>query len=176
MSEMSSDRDTEVQELLDKQAIQDVMVQYCRGLDRMDGALISSVYHPDAYDDHGGRTFSGADVGQSIVDWLKELNVKIGIHHITNQTILVNGDIAGCESYYTGFMLESHDGDQRTMQMMGRYLDRLERRNGEWKISRRKVVAEMFRYLPSGDDPSAAHWHLEARHDPDPSYAVLGGR
>ena len=49
-------RDREVQELLDKQAIHEVMIRYCRGLDRMDAELVGSAYHPDAHDDHGGRT------------------------------------------------------------------------------------------------------------------------
>jgi SnoaL-like domain len=176
MPDVSSERDPEVQELLDKQAIRELMIRYCRGLDRMDAELISSVYHPDAHDDHGGRTFSGADIGKSILDWTRELNVEMGSHHITNETIRVDGDTAACESYYSGFMLECHDDGQRTIQMVGRYLDRLERRNGEWKISERVIVAEMFRYLPSGTESSAPHWHLEARQDPDPSYALLAGR
>jgi len=171
MSEAATDRDPAVQELLDKQAIREVMMRYCRGLDRMDAELINSVYHPDAFDDHGGRTFSGGDLGKSILDWTRELNVEMGSHHITNQTIRVDGDAAASESYYSGFMLECRDSEQRTIQMVGRYLDHLERRNGEWRISRRVVVPEMVRYLPSG--PGEPHWHLDARQDPDPSYALL---
>jgi hypothetical protein len=175
MAETVGGRDPKVQELLDKQAIYEVQVRYCRGLDRADGALISSAYHPDAQDDHGGRTFRGADVGASILDWLRESRVEMGTHHITNLTITVDGDNAACESYYSGFMLESHDGgDHRTMQMFGRYLDRLERRDGEWRITHRRVVTEMYRYLPTGDETGAPHWHLDQREDPDPSYALLG--
>jgi hypothetical protein len=143
----------------------------------MDADLIGSVYHPDARDDHGGRTFGGGDIGQSILDWTRELKVVMGSHHITNQTITVHGDTAASESYYSGFMLERHDdGEERTIQMVGRYLDRLERRNGEWRVSERVIVAEMFRYLPSGADASAPHWHLDTRRDPDPSYALLAGK
>ena len=168
-------RDREVQELLDKQAIHEVMIRYCRGLDRMDAELIGSAYHSDAHDDHGGRTFRGADIGQSILDWTRELKVVMGSHHLTNQTIHLDGDIAASESYYSGFMLERHDdGEQRTIQMVGRYLDRLERRGGEWRISERVVVPEMVRYLPS--DAAGPHWHSDARPDPDPSYALLAGQ
>lgn len=168
-------REREVQELLDKQAIHEVMIRYCRGLDRMDAELVGSAYHPDAHDDHGGRTFIGAAIGQSIIDWTRELKVVMGSHHLTNQTIHVDGDVAMSESYYSGFMLESHDdGEQRTIQMVGRYLDRLERRAGEWRISERLVVPEMVRYLPS--DAGGPHWHFDARVDPDPSYALLAGR
>ena len=93
----------------------------------------------------------------------------MGSHHLTNQTIHLDGDVAASESYYSGFMLERHDdGEQRTIQMVGRYLDRLERRDGEWRISERVVVPEMVRYLPS--DATGPHWHDDERPDPDPSY------
>ena len=164
--------DSEVQDLLDKQAIRELMVRYCRGLDRMDADLIASAYHPDAVDDHGGRSFAGVDIGRAIVDWSRELNVVAGSHHITNQMIRVNGDIAASESYYSGFMLERRDnGSERTIQMVGRYLDRLERRNGEWRITERLVVPEMVRYLPPS--PDGPHWHFDRRPEPDPSYALL---
>jgi len=79
-----------------------------------DAALIGSVYHPDAHDDHGGRTFRGSDAGASIIEWLRESRVEMGSHHITNLTITIDGDTAACESYYSGFMLECHDdGAQR---------------------------------------------------------------
>jgi hypothetical protein len=164
-----------VQDLLDKQAIHEVMVRYCRGLDRLDADLIASVYHADAVDDHGGRTFSGPDIGRGIVEWSRELKVVMGSHHMTNPTVRLDGDAAACESYYSGFMLERHDdGTQRTLQMVGRYLDRLERRNGEWRISARAVVPEMVQYLSS--DASGPHWHVDAAQDSDPSYALLDGR
>src|SRR5262245_17777267 len=46
-----------VRVLLDKQAIQEVLARYCRGVDRADLELLRSVYHPDAIDNHG--TFNG---------------------------------------------------------------------------------------------------------------------
>jgi hypothetical protein len=167
----ATERDSEVQELLDKQAIREVMVRYCRGLDRMDPELVASVYHCDATDDHGGRSFAGADIGPGIINWSRELNILTGNHHITNQTIRVDGDRAVSESYYSGFMLERRDdGASRTIQMVGRYLDRLERRNGEWRITQRLVVPEMVRYMPASAD--GPHWHL-GQADRDPSYALL---
>ena len=39
--------------LLDKQAIWEVMLRYCRSIDHRDHDLVRSTYHPDAYDDHG---------------------------------------------------------------------------------------------------------------------------
>jgi hypothetical protein len=42
-----------VQALLDKQSIYEVLVTYCRGVDRCDEDLIRSAFHDDSYDDHG---------------------------------------------------------------------------------------------------------------------------
>jgi SnoaL-like domain len=39
--------------LQDRQAIQDVLMTYSRGIDRLDRELLLSVYHDDAIDDHG---------------------------------------------------------------------------------------------------------------------------
>ena len=46
--------DPELQELLDQRAIRDVVLRYCRGIDRLDLELVRDCYHPDATDDHGG--------------------------------------------------------------------------------------------------------------------------
>lgn len=42
-----------VQLLADKQAIHDVVMRYCRGIDRFDLGAVLACYHHDAEDDHG---------------------------------------------------------------------------------------------------------------------------
>ncbi len=54
---MKDKNDSGLQELLSKQAIYELQCRYCRGIDRMDQALVRSCYHPDATDEHG--SFSG---------------------------------------------------------------------------------------------------------------------
>ncbi|MHC3127370.1 hypothetical protein OB03_08775, partial [Brevundimonas sp. GN22] len=51
----------EIQALLDKQAITEVIHQYLRGADRADAELIGQCYHPDAWEDHGGIYDGPAD-------------------------------------------------------------------------------------------------------------------
>jgi hypothetical protein len=43
----------EVRVMRDKQSIYEVLVRYCRGVDRCDEDLIRSTFHDDSYDDHG---------------------------------------------------------------------------------------------------------------------------
>jgi hypothetical protein len=50
---MTGEMEAKVQELLDKQEIYEVLMRYCRAIDRGDEPLMRSVYHPDGIDHHG---------------------------------------------------------------------------------------------------------------------------
>jgi SnoaL-like domain len=165
--------DKELQRLLDKQAIREVMTRYCRGVDRFDADLITSAYHPDAYDDHTGTIFNGATIGADLIEWLRP-HLKVVTHHITNQTISLGADgvTAGSESYYQGWHVEVRD-KERIMHTVGRYLDRLEKRGGQWRISRRLVVIELARYAAPGELEVATTVGLARKDRTDPSYSVL---
>jgi ketosteroid isomerase-like protein len=171
MNETETRRDPEVQEMLDKAAIREVLWRYCRGVDRRDADIVSSCYHPDAYDDHVGNVYSGETVGQGLVDWMNEIMIKTS-HNITTNTIVVKGDVAGSESYTTSMHIMKGEGeDQHTMLSVARYVDRFERRGGEWRISSRLVVAEFSGWAEMQMFP----FDSLARHDTsDPSYEVLG--
>lgn len=45
--------EAEVREQRDRSEIWQVLMNYCRGVDRLDRELLLSCYHPDATDDHG---------------------------------------------------------------------------------------------------------------------------
>ena len=170
MSEVVTGRDAEVQERLDKEAIREALMRYCRGVDRLDAEIISSVYHPDAYDDHAGRIFTGETVGQGLVDWMTEI-MDVTSHNITTSNIEVNGATAGSEAYTTSMHLQTVDGVQRTLLAVARYVDRFEKRNAEWKIISRIVVPEFTGWL----EMQRLEFATRARRDKsDPSYGVLG--
>ena len=171
MSDVEAQRDPAVQEMLDKAAIREVLWRYCRGVDRRDADIVTSCYHPDANDDHVGNVYTGETVGQGLVDWMNEIMVKTS-HNITTNTIEVNGDVAGSESYTTSMHIQkgAGDDDNHTMLSVARYVDRFERRNGEWKIISRLVVPEFTGLASMQMFPM----QLLARQDrTDPSYEVL---
>ena len=172
MSDVRTERDPAVQGLLDREAIREVIVRYCRGCDRLDVDLIDSAFHPDAVVAHGASTFTGRTVGRELVDRLRR-SMSIGSHHISNQTIEIAGDSAGCESYYIGCHVVRSGDAARALHTSGRYLDRLERRNGEWKITKRLLVSEMTRYLDSGEELPDPFERLNRPDRSDPSYAFL---
>jgi SnoaL-like domain len=128
-----------VQELRDRQAIEDLLATYSRGIDRLDRALLLSVYHPDAIDDHG--VFIGTP--EEFVDWAIAMHTATHFSHqhcILNHTCELDGDLAHTETYYM-FVGMNRAGIPMSMAG-GRYIDRMEKRNGRWGIAARVCVRD----------------------------------
>ena len=132
----------QLQELLDRQAIHDVMMRYARGVDRSDLAMVESCYHPGATDDHG--SFKGTV--EEFMLWLPEQLEAFDslMHFIGNMLIELDGDAAHVETYCVSYhRLKGQDVDT----LFGlRYVDRFEKRNDEWRIATRRIVAEWNRH------------------------------
>lgn len=126
-----------LQALLDKDAIRDCLYRYARGVDRADEALLRSAYWPDAHDCHGAY-LGGVD--GFIAQALPRLRAGgRGVHQISNVLIELHGDLAAVESSFLALQTTAAAPAQATF-LCGRYLDRFERRGGEWRIADRTVV------------------------------------
>jgi hypothetical protein len=125
--------------LLDRLAIYDCLVRYVRGLDRHDSELMASAFWPDAQVNYGSL-FSGPR--DEFVDWANELESQneYHAHHIGTQTVDFDGDRAHVETCVL-YIVRTHASIERLGS--GRYIDVLERRDGEWRISLREFLAEM---------------------------------
>lgn len=140
--------DPALQVLLDRQAIADVVLRYCRGIDRLDLELVRDCYHPDATDEHG--TFTGTR--DEYVDWVSGVLERYTgtMHVVSNQLIEVDGDRAHAETYgvayHWGEPLTDH---HRNFTTGFRYVDRFERRDGVWRIARRVAVREWTQVVPA---------------------------
>ena len=149
MTDTTGGLDPRTSEQLDVQAVRDVVVRYFVGVDRLDAELIGSTYHPDAVDDRGHHTFQGATAGPDIVA-SNTKNMGSTRHHVTSQLVELDGDTARCETYCQGFHITAGDSP-RCMLTASRYLDELEKREGEWRFVRRSSVMDYMR-LASLDD------------------------
>lgn len=132
----------DVRYLTDRLAIADCIASHSRGCDRHDIDLITAAYHPDAIDEHGAATNTGPEYGA----WANASHAatsQVHTHNITTSYCDIDGDTAHAESYVIVVLLGS---DGRHAQFIsGRYLDRLERRDGTWRIAlRRSTVEVMF--------------------------------
>jgi ketosteroid isomerase-like protein len=140
----------EAQQVSDRDAVRAVVVRYFVGVDRLDPEMIDSTYHPDAVDVRGPRTIHGATAGEDIVA-TNSKSMATTRHHITTHHIEVDGDTAVSEAYCLGVHVTAGEPGRR-MQTSGRYIDRLERRTGEWRIAQREVFVDMMKVSDLGDE------------------------
>lgn len=136
--------DRELEEMLDRHKIYEVLTRYCQGVDRGDVELIKSVYHKDAVDDHGMFKGSGWDFADWIIDFLKE--IRQCQHLIGNFSCELHGDTAYSETYC---LAVSDYGKGQHVIAYNRYIDRFEKRGDEWKIADRQVVLDVTRNVPA---------------------------
>lgn len=154
-----------------KQAIYEVLCNYCRALDRMDKALAYSVWHADGaalYHDF----YQGS--GHGFVDWVWQAHAALErhSHQIANHLIRVEGDTAKSETYITVTLWTLPDADNKQLEIIGkgRYLDRWSRRNGVWAIDHREYIQDMqtIAQLQRGEVNK-----LSARDSSDPSFRLF---
>ena len=153
----------ELNHMKDRQAILEVLHRYSKGLDRRDWELMKSAYHEDGIDRHGN--FIGHP--DTFVAWAADLfkdEWDYSLHFLDPNNIEIDGDVAHSECYVL-FTQRRTDGSALEFGG-GRYIDRLERRNGEWRIAAPvawKSLISAYR-LPAtmNSDPNAVtsrnHW------------------
>jgi len=131
----------DVRYLMDRTAILDCIATHARGHDRHDHDLLTAAYHPDGLDEHG----HSINAGPHYADWANTVHAasaQLHTHNITTHTCEIDGDTAHCESYVLVGLLH-HDGTTANL-ISGRYIDRLERRDGTWKITARRSTVELM--------------------------------
>lgn len=127
-------------QLLAESTIRRRLLEYCRGIDRCDAELVAGVYHADGTDDHGSFQGLGCEfadyattalarhavatthmVGSSLFDWVDPVTVDV-----ETQVLAVHR----CSS----------DDGEYLERFGGRYFDRFEQRDGEWRIATRRLT------------------------------------
>lgn len=138
-------RDPEVQALLDKQAIYEVVCRFCRGADRLDKELMLSCYHPGALYHYAG--YDGTVEGAFEWGWSWLSGLEGTLHVIGNHLIDLHGEQALSETYLNAYHWGEPRSDPAKNYRSGtRYVDRFERRAGEWKIAERWMMRSFARY------------------------------
>ena len=160
----------EIQELLDRQQIYDVLTRYCRALDRADVELMKTVYWPDGHDAHGVFNGSADEFAEFIVREIQNW-FEVTQHSICNVHMELEGDVAYTEAYLYAYHRVKADtqkieeifgpsylaglnkslGEEGAQDFFygGRYVDKLQIRNGEWRIYRRTVVMDWNHNVPN---------------------------
>lgn len=132
----------DVRYLLDRRAIEDVVHGHARGHDRFDIDLLTAAYHEDGIDEHGA---GAVNRGPDYAEWANAIHAggsQLHLHNITTHNCEIDGDKAHAESYVLVGLLNP---DGKTVRFInGRYIDRLERRDGVWRIALRRCTVDLL--------------------------------
>jgi ketosteroid isomerase-like protein len=167
--------------IADESAIRKTIYRGARGLDRRDFDLVRSCYHEDASVEYG--RFRGP-IGE-FVETLPEAFRSYGslMHFIGNVLIEIDGDEAVSEAYCLAFHCAhpGSDGGEEERVARLRYVDRFERRDGEWRIAHRRAIYDPGRVDAVGRRYEPGNLAFLGRPGPDdplppaPVHAHRGG-
>ena len=138
---MADDRTLEsrIAELESRTQISDLIADYCRGVDRKNLDVFTSLWHPDAeYLVGTGRgDFHGLDEIRRFPDVAAQA-WRETYHWTTNHVVRFEGEDAARGTSDCLAMCTHHDG--RMSYVSATYTDVYERREGQWKFARRQVT------------------------------------
>ena len=144
-------------ELIDRQAITDLLLTYCAACDRIDADAVRACFHPDATHDHGGYVGPSRDWVAPALGWLAG---RVGITHmIATPRIVINGDRAASDCHFIAYnRLPRSAAIVEEVLVKGRYVDRLVRTGAGWRILHRTGIhdLELIREIPAEARPEPA--------------------
>ncbi|GEO01253.1 hypothetical protein NSE01_30850 [Novosphingobium sediminis] len=139
------------EDVADRLAIMDVLNRYARGIDRCDLMVLRSVWWPEAKADYGTGEIDALAWSDGVVPALAAM--RRTQHFLGNMLIDIDGMTATAETYCRAYHeVDSPDGPYE-MEVGGRYLDRLEKRDGGWRLLHRRYVLDWSR-----NGASTAQW------------------
>lgn len=163
--------EAKMQDMADRQAIFDCIKRNSRGNDRFDVDLVTSSYHPDGIHELGEKQISGREYGEH-ANHAHGLLFDANLHNVTMHMCEIDGEVAHAESYSLGVFLDK--GAETGRILVGRYIDRLEKRGGEWRIALRRATVEIAMEgkatLPNGASLPGSSYLRGNRDKNDPSY------
>lgn len=139
--------DKDLQQLLDRQAIADLIQRYSRTLDWLDDEGQASCYWPDAAIDYGFFTGTAAEFLPVVM--AIERSSQRRWHMLGGLAVRLHDEThASGECYGIATATRKVDGVWTGGMYGGRYLDEFEKRDGEWRISARRYVMDWKGALP----------------------------
>lgn len=139
---MGGINDRAVQELVDRQAIEDVVARYARTLDWLDDEGQESCYWPDADIDYGFFKGKAADFLPVVMQ--TERNSDRRWHMLGGLIVKFHSPRSASSECYGIFAGASQQDDGTLAGNLygGRYLDEWGKRDGQWRISARTYLLD----------------------------------
>jgi ketosteroid isomerase-like protein len=124
-----------LEELEARTAIEDCLKRFARAVDRQDWKLARELYHDGAFDDHG--FFKGPP--DAFLAHIAEMH-KVQEHSMHfNTNVLIEFQSRERAFVETYVLVLQRFADKR-VTASARYLDRFEKKNGEWRVAHRTLV------------------------------------
>jgi len=158
-----------LQNLIDREAIRDLVLCYSRAIDRKDVGLLRDLYTEDATDTHGDSFDGNAEDYCKFIEGSLPFMTYSG-HHACNHMIEVQGDEGNGEVYAIAWHIlpdQNNPGKRVEDIMLVRYIDNYRRcADGKWRFSKRVVTYDVQSQRPFDGGG------LMALGAADPSYEV----
>jgi len=140
----------------DRLAITDLVYRWCRAADRLDYDAMPDLFHEDAYDDHG--PYRGDIPG--LIAWIRKRHefITFSMHQMTNILIEFADDNNALVESYMALVQRYAPGAGDSLSQLtnapiakdrsadlhsrSRYIDRVQRRDGVWRVLRRTLVQD----------------------------------
>jgi hypothetical protein len=166
-----ADSNADIEELIDRQRIWECLLRYTRGMDRLDRELVLSAYHSDGMEDHGALIAACDTFVDQVLGFHRSGEI-LTQHIMSNHRCELASNIAHAETYVSCYSIPREGAASFSL---GRFIDRLEKRDGRWGIVDRVCVREGSTDFPRNNftenfavQPGSLH--RSARDRTDPSY------
>ena len=126
-----------IQELLDKQAIKELMIRYAERIDANDPEGAAACFAEDGVGDYWGAYKGREKIAARLATILDDYSATT--HQLTNAAIKVDGNQATAMSYVYAFHRMA-DGTGETLDYWGRWIDKLVKTDEGWRFAEKKVV------------------------------------
>lgn len=136
-----------VQELLDRQALRELMVRYYRAVDRRDWEALRGIFTPDAHLNYYNGTFDGQGIDR-IIEFIKPVGrSRASMHFMGQQSVTLHGDTATMVTYgiANGVRHRAASGPERHGGQALRYQDQLVRTPDGWRVKARVMMVVYVR-------------------------------
>jgi hypothetical protein len=139
--------------------------------------LVRSAYHPDATQSNPYMAIGEYASASSLVELIDShaAGISMSMHFLGNVFYeFASDEIAIVESYLVAYQVHRRDdGSEEFVQTGFRYLDRFEKRDGEWRIAKRVLPLNFIRPATSADNaPLFNNPSMSARDHKDPLWEM----
>jgi hypothetical protein len=137
-------QDAQLADLLARDAIRQCLERLARGEDRRDADLLRASFWEDSTFDYAMYKGTFAEYLAWVVPGADAI---LDTQHVLGQTYtVIEGDTARAETHVISYhRVDMGEGvGERDTCIGGRYLDRMERRGGEWRVAQRTMLYDWY--------------------------------